>query len=307
MRVQKRTKSDLIVTRLESEFVVYDRVHDSAHVLTKVHYQILVSDWPEDIDTLAGRIFAGEPPERARALFEAGVSQLLEAKLLLPMDDLYLSRRSFLRGSLSAAALPVIISLAVPTPAAADSLGTQVFSASNPAFAVPPAANALTFENIGGGGGGGGNGAGLGGVGGVGSRGATATGGPVSIGATINVVVGACGTGGANGLLANGGAGGSLGGQNGFPRVSGSGRGGGGGSSSIVGATSGQPGDSGQFGGSGGAGGSSGSNVGGDGGDGGSGNIAERGAFGTPGRGGGILGPLRDGEPGQVTVTFCRI
>ena len=341
--ISKRDQSEFVISITGDEHLIYDKVSHQSHLLTKTHYLVFCEAPNQDLESIALLGFPGEPLEKSLSIVESALVQLLENKLLLEVKSKGLSRRNFLTRTVSAAALPAIISLTLPEPAGADSLGSVVFSASDPAFPVPAGANAFMFENIGGGGGGGGIGGGMAGRGGFGAQGQTVSGGPIMLGGatTVAVVVGTGGVGGlggsGTGAVGGPGAGGipaGLPGLAGEPGVSGLGRasgggGGSGGSSSVNGmgialggagggggggasaagsappAVSGADGADGAVGGAGGA---DGADVGGTGGNGGAGNMDPRSPAAAPGRGGSrAQGLTGSGTDGQVTLTFCIV
>jgi hypothetical protein len=326
----------LLWEQVDDEFVVYDQSTNQVHLLSQLHFRVLQAEH-DSFETLAEEFFGDSSPHEATSALHEIQHQLCEKKLLMPQEA-GVTRRQFIKKGTLVASLPAVISICTPIPAAADSLGTFVFSSSDPSVSVPAKANSIIYENIAGGGGGGGRGRGGGAArGGHGSMGQTVTGTlAVTGGGTINVVVGTGGlrgarpTTGAGGTGGAGGAGGSPSGNTGGSGTNGSGTGrggagggGSGGSSSIDGSGVAQggtggggggggvpggaggigtAGTNGEFGGGGGAGfDGPGPNDGGNGGNGAAGNNAARGPN-APGRGG---RRERDGRDGQVTVTFC--
>lgn len=111
--------SDVIVQQIDSDLVVYDQLRDAAHSLTPIAAHVYRhADGVRDVDALA-RLASddlGVPTDPA--LVEAALAQLEQAHLV--SNGQGMGRRDALRLGV-AAALPLVISLSVPSPLLAQS------------------------------------------------------------------------------------------------------------------------------------------------------------------------------------------
>lgn len=250
---QKRPNAEFLITEMSGEYVVYDKVSATAHLLQREHYDVFVGTGTKADEQLSQELFPSLSPTESTTELHKIQSELADLGLInRPQSEM--ARRDFLKVASAAAALPAILTIAAPQPAAAESLGTfmQNMAGTYPEV-VPARANAIMVYTIRGaaGGGGGGGGASAGGTnsGGSGSAGFSAqelTNVTVSTGITpgnnLSITVGSVGNGalpgqtGPAGMGGDNGSGGAVGpggsdGQNGTAGTADGGGGGGGGES----------------------------------------------------------------------------
>ena len=121
----KRREDGVKIENFEGEVLVYDLQQHTAHCLNGIAVNVWnLSDGTLSVDRIAARIAAdqGTEPDEAlvwRALEELDKANLLETSLAdLPAD---LSRRHLVAWT---AAVPLVLSIAGPTPAFAQSVQT---------------------------------------------------------------------------------------------------------------------------------------------------------------------------------------
>jgi PqqD family protein of HPr-rel-A system len=333
---RRRPEGDLLCHRVGEELVVYDQKSGQVHLLAPPLARVFETAQECQADHLSADLFPELKRKTARSRLKEALEALAEQGLLLRPELPQapgLSRREFHKKVAAAAALPAILTLVAPTPAAAQSTcGTPLTFTADDTVTVPACATRVRYSIIGGEGGGGGGGGtsstGMSGNGGSdGDMGATVAMttamGSVMGGDTLTIMVG---TGGAGGLAGGdaastsspgaGGAGGAGGTPSGNPgsvgdpgttatspdRAGGGGGGGGGsgGTSSISSGTLGTVSAQGGMGGMGGDGGNTGGGMGG--GDGGAGGAGNNSGMGGDGGAAGMAGSA--GAAGSVTITF---
>jgi hypothetical protein len=123
----KRRRQGIRVEEFQNEVLVYDLDRHDAHCLNSVAVSVWqLADGTLSVEEIAGRLAAAgaEPDETVvwRALEELEKASLLETPL--PTDDATLSRRQMVGKLGWAAALPFVLSIAVPKPAFAQTGGT---------------------------------------------------------------------------------------------------------------------------------------------------------------------------------------
>lgn len=112
-------KGDLLVQKVGEEVIVYDRASQRAHSLNRTASLVFEKlDGKRPIDALAKDLGKALGQPASKELVAATVNELASADLLQP--GAALPRRSVLRG-LAAGLLPVVVSIAVPSAANAQS------------------------------------------------------------------------------------------------------------------------------------------------------------------------------------------
>lgn len=123
-------KDDLIVQKLGEEAIVYDRSSHRAHSLNRTAALVFEKlDGRHSLDAVARHVgkALGRAPQKE--IVSATVNDLAAADLLRPGASL--PRRSVLRG-LAAGLVPVVVSIAVPPAAHAQSCVADGFPCSYP-------------------------------------------------------------------------------------------------------------------------------------------------------------------------------
>lgn len=112
-------KDDLIVQKLGDEAIVYDRASHRAHSLNRTAALVFEKlDGKHDLEAVSRHVGKALGRASRKQIVDAAVNQLAAADLLRPGASL--PRRSVLRG-LAAGLLPVVVSIAVPPAAHAQS------------------------------------------------------------------------------------------------------------------------------------------------------------------------------------------
>lgn len=112
-------RDDLLVQKVGEEVIVYDLVSNRAHSLNRTASLVFEKlDGKRPIDGVAKDLGKALGQTRSKELVVAAVNELASADLLRP--GAALPRRSVLRG-LTAGLLPVVVSIAVPNAASAQS------------------------------------------------------------------------------------------------------------------------------------------------------------------------------------------
>lgn len=122
-------KDGLLVQRIGEEVIVYDLVAHRAHSLNRTASLVFEKlDGKHPLDGVAKDLgkALGQPP--SKGLVAAAVHELASADLLAKGASL--PRRSLLRG-LAAGLVPVVVSIAVPVAAAAQSCTAEFGSCTN--------------------------------------------------------------------------------------------------------------------------------------------------------------------------------
>lgn len=112
-------RDDLLVQKVGEEVIVYDLASNRAHSLNRTASLVFEKlDGKRPIDLLAKDLGKALGQPASKELVAAAVNELASADLLRPGTAL--PRRSVLRG-LAAGLLPVVVSIAVPNAASAQS------------------------------------------------------------------------------------------------------------------------------------------------------------------------------------------
>ena len=112
-------RDDLIVQKVGDEVIVYDRVSHRAHSLNRTAALVFEKlDGKNDLAGVARHLGKSLGRSSQKELVASAVNELAAADLLRP--GAALPRRTVLRG-MTAALVPVVMSIAVPTAAAAMS------------------------------------------------------------------------------------------------------------------------------------------------------------------------------------------
>jgi hypothetical protein len=110
-------RDDLIVQKLGEEMIVYDRRTHRAHSLNRSAALVFEKlDGKRDVGGVARELGTTLAPAGRTEIVATAVNELAAADLLKPGADL--PRRTILRG-LAAGLVPVVVSIAVPSAAAA--------------------------------------------------------------------------------------------------------------------------------------------------------------------------------------------
>lgn len=114
-------KSDLVVTSVLEEILVYDPESDKAHCLSNVGKAVYLAcsaktSRAELVDTLA-KMGVADP----QGAIEESLNQFSEESLLVATTDSNFDRRRFLAAAGSLAAVPVLVSVFAPAPSQAAS------------------------------------------------------------------------------------------------------------------------------------------------------------------------------------------
>jgi len=119
-RVAPVRKSGLVVQDLGDEVIVYDPLSHRAHALNRTAALVFERlDGKHDVNAVARHVGRAMERPAQKALVTAAINELSSAGLLeTPVDAL--PRRAMLRG-LAAGLTPLVISVSVPTAAAAQS------------------------------------------------------------------------------------------------------------------------------------------------------------------------------------------
>jgi hypothetical protein len=137
----------LLVEEVEDELLVYDQDHDSAHRLNRTAAIVWrhcdgkhdIPDLVAVLSTELGADLADEDLVRI-ALDNLAERGLVDGAPQRPAEETRVSRRRFIRRvgtvGVAALALPVVTSLAAPSPAAAQSPCTSSSSSSTPTCAT---------------------------------------------------------------------------------------------------------------------------------------------------------------------------
>ena len=116
---QPERRADLIVQKVGDEVIVYDQASHRAHSLNRTASLVFERlDGKNDVEGIARKVGKDLGTSARKGIVAAAVNELAAADLLRP--GAVLPRRSVLRG-LAAGLLPVVVSIAVPTAAAAGS------------------------------------------------------------------------------------------------------------------------------------------------------------------------------------------
>lgn len=114
-------RDDLIVQKVGDEVIVYDVNSHRAHSLNRTASLVFEKlDGKRPVESVAKDLGKALGQPHSKELVAAAVNELTAADLLRP--GAALPRRSVLRG-LAAGLLPVVVSIAVPTAASAQSCG----------------------------------------------------------------------------------------------------------------------------------------------------------------------------------------
>jgi Coenzyme PQQ synthesis protein D (PqqD) len=112
-------RDDLLVQKVGEEVIVYDLASNRAHSLNRTAALVFEKlDGKRPIDAVAKDLVKTLGQPASKKLVAAAVNELASADLLRP--GAALPRRSVLRG-LAAGLLPVVVSIAVPNAASAQS------------------------------------------------------------------------------------------------------------------------------------------------------------------------------------------
>jgi hypothetical protein len=112
-------RDDLLVQKVGDEMIVYDLASNRAHSLNRTASLVFEKlDGKRPLDGVAKELGKALGKAASKDLVAAAVDELAKADLLRP--GAALPRRSVLRG-LAAGLLPVVVSIAVPTAASAQS------------------------------------------------------------------------------------------------------------------------------------------------------------------------------------------
>jgi hypothetical protein len=112
-------REDLIVQKLGDEVIVYDRLSHRAHSLNKPAALVFEKlDGKHDLASIGRHVGQSLGKSRQDDIVTSAVNELAAADLLRPGASL--PRRAALRG-LAASIIPVVVSIAVPAAAAAES------------------------------------------------------------------------------------------------------------------------------------------------------------------------------------------
>jgi hypothetical protein len=125
-RPEQRDRA-LKVEEFQGEVLVYDLESHRAHCLNGVAAQVWrLCDGTATVTDIARAVALARDAEPDEALIWQALTELSEASLLttpLPAPELDLSRRNALAKIGWAAAIPLVLSIAVPTPAYAQTAG----------------------------------------------------------------------------------------------------------------------------------------------------------------------------------------
>lgn len=154
----KRIREGHIVELVGDDTVVYCKNSDAVHLLSSVHSQIFWHCEELSLEEMAITVFPDL--EKPKAIEKVAQSLLsLKEKGLVDLEDVQsdITRREFTKGLAAASALPAILTMMTPAPAAADSLGTTslVFTGSQTVLTAPAIAMSFLYDVTGGSGGGG--------------------------------------------------------------------------------------------------------------------------------------------------------
>jgi len=121
-------RDDLLVQKVGEEVIVYDLASHRAHSLNRTASLVFEKlDGKRPIEGVAKDLGKALGQPHSKELVAAAVNELAAADLLRP--GAALPRRSILRG-LAAGLLPVVVSIAVPNAASAQSCGALYASCS---------------------------------------------------------------------------------------------------------------------------------------------------------------------------------
>lgn len=123
-------KEDLIVQKLGDEAIVYDRAAHRAHSLNRTAALVFEKlDGKHDLEAISRHVGKALGRAPRKQIVDTAVNELAAADLLRPGASL--PRRSVLRG-LAAGLVPVVVSIAVPPAAQAQSCVADGFPCSYP-------------------------------------------------------------------------------------------------------------------------------------------------------------------------------
>lgn len=128
-------RTDVIVQALGPDLLVYDQRRDAAHSLNATAAFVYVhADGTRSTEELASQLGDALSLPRELAIVEAALSELQAARLLetaVPARRT-LARRDAVRLGLAAAALPMVASVAAPTPLMAQSADCRRAACASP-------------------------------------------------------------------------------------------------------------------------------------------------------------------------------